>query len=181
MHSTATPASPQALRAAADHLRQAFALLGLEGDPEMAHSPERVAELLSTFAPRPLPETDPLPALGHNELIVLRDLPFHSVCAHHLLPFFGTVTLAFRPRGHLVGLGWLSATVAACAHRPQLQERLAGDILEAIEERLHPSEAGVRIVARQLCVEMRGPRSAGTFEVLRATPSSTPELRAALR
>ena len=179
MNPTARP-SPADLAAAAAHLRAAYQLLGLGDDPELAQSPERVAELLSTYAPQPIPPADPLPTTSDCGLITLRDLPFHSLCAHHLLPFFGSVHLAFRPMGRLVGLGWLSRAVAACAQRPQLQERLADDIFEAIKQ-VGAVEIGVRIVARQLCVEMRGPRTTGNFEVLRLSQGASADLRAALR
>ncbi len=164
----------------AQHLALALEGLGFVGDPEMARTPELVAALLAEFRPGPLPSLERLPSASHD-LLVLRDLPFHSLCAHHLLPFFGTATLALRPRGQITGLGGLARLVDALARRPQIQERLAAQLADALMEALQPSAVGVRLVARQMCVEMRGPRVAPTFEVTALRGASDPSLEQTLR
>lgn len=163
-----------------DHLDAALRGLGFSGDPEMSRTPELVAGLLAEFLPRPLPPIEALETASHD-LVVMRDLPFHSLCAHHLLPFFGTVTLAYRPNGRITGLGSLARLVECLARRPQLQERLAAGLAEALLESLGPSAVGVRVQARQLCVEMRGARVPATFEVVACRGQHDAALEAELR
>ena len=117
---------------ASDDLSRALAAVGFDsGDPEMARTPDLVTSLWREFVPGPLPDAKPLPTAS-TDLIVLRDLPFHSLCAHHLLPFFGSCTLAVRPDGAVAGFGWYPRMLEALARRPQLQERLADQLAEAI-------------------------------------------------
>lgn len=165
---------------AAEALATALRALGLEGDPEMVGTPQAVAELLAGFRPGPLPTCRPLPTRS-QELIVLRELPFHSLCAHHLLPFFGQATIAYLPQDRIAGLGWFPRLLDALARRPQLQERLAAQVGEAIVEALEPRAVGVRLVARQMCVEMRGARSGGQFEVIWQSPGADERISRALR
>lgn len=161
---------------AALHLAQALEALGLVDDPELAQTPAQVAELLAGFRPQAPPPCTALPTASHD-LVVLRDLPFHSLCAHHLLPFFGTCTIAYLPNGKVGGLGWFPRLLEAHARRPQLQERLAAQVADGVMAALSPGCVGVRVVARQLCVEMRGARSAGRFEVtaIRGVPDRSLE------
>ncbi|MCK6504826.1 GTP cyclohydrolase I [Myxococcota bacterium] len=166
----------QARREAAGHLARALAALDLGDDPELARTPQLVADLLAEWRPRPPPPVVALPTQS-RDLVVLRDLPFHSLCAHHLLPFFGTCTIAYRPDGAIAGLGWFPRVLQALAQRPQVQERLAAQLADTIQQALGPQALGVRLVARQMCVELRGPRSGGQFEVvaLRGAPDSLVE------
>jgi GTP cyclohydrolase I len=150
--------------AAAGHLAAALAALGLGEDPEMATTPARVAQFLGEFAPGPVPACEPLPTRGHAPVVV-RDLAFASLCAHHLLPFFGHMTIAYRPDGKIAGLGWFPRVVEALARRPQLQERLVEEVADAVVAALSPKALIVWCSARQMCVEMRGPRAHATFEV----------------
>lgn len=168
------------MKEAADSLAAALRALGLDADPEMAGTPEAVAALLAEFRPGPIPLCQPLPS-SSRDLVVLRDLPFHSLCAHHLLPFFGHATIAYLPDQRIAGLGWFPRLLDALARRPQLQERLAGQLADEIERQLKPRGVAVRLVARQMCVEMRGARSPGQFEVEAHRPVLLPELAAALR
>lgn len=163
-----------------EHLALALEGLGFSGDPEMARTPEQVAGLLAEFRPGPLPPLDVLVSASHD-LLVLRELPFHSLCAHHLLPFFGTATLALRPEGRITGLGALARTVDALARRPQIQERLAAELADTLVAALAPRAVGVRLVARQMCVEMRGARVPATFDVTALRGAPDPALEAALR
>lgn len=166
--------------AAVDHLRAALTELGLAGDPEMARTPERLAELLAEFSPQAVPGCDPLPTRSHTPVVV-RELRFHSLCAHHLLPFFGHCTIAYRPAGAIAGLGWFPRALDALARRPQLQERLAQDLADVVFDALAPHSVLVWVSARQMCVEMRGARATATFEVSAAAGAPDPELLALVR
>lgn len=148
----------------AEHLAAALAGLGFHGDPEMDGTPERVTEMLSLFLPNtPPPPIKPLPT-SSRDVVVIRNLPYHSLCAHHLLPFFGHCTIVYKPSGHIGGLGWFPRLLQHAAQQPQLQERLGAHLADHILSALQPVAVGVKLTARQMCVEMRGPCSAGDFE-----------------
>jgi len=166
--------------AAAAHIAQALDALGFAGDPEMTRTPQLVANFLAELLPGTLPTVAPLPTTS-QDLIVLRDLPVYSICAHHLLPFFGTATIAYRPDARIGGLGWFPRLLDALARRPQLQERLADQLADAIDDALSPRGLGVRLDVRQLCVELRGARSTGTYSVTATRGVLDPDLSAALR
>ncbi len=137
------------------HLRAFLAALGHEGDPEMADTPRRFAELLSDFVPRPV-DPPTVCATTSATPVVVTGIPFHSLCAHHLLPFSGTAAVAYVPTDRLLGLGSIPRLVAALARRPQLQERLAEQLADAMMEHAAPRSVAVALRARHLCVEMRG-------------------------
>ncbi|HEY6546739.1 MAG TPA: GTP cyclohydrolase I, partial [Vicinamibacteria bacterium] len=105
---------------------------------------------------------------GYAETVAVTGIPFHSLCAHHFLPFFGTAHLAYVPKERLVGLSKLARVVDFYARRPQLQERMTEQIAELIERRLQPAGTTVVIQARHLCMEMRGVRKAGGSTVTSA-------------
>jgi GTP cyclohydrolase IA len=91
-----------------------------------------------------------------DDAVVVRDIPFYSLCEHHLLPFFGRVHIAYLPSGKVVGLSKLSRLVDVFARRLQLQERLTRQLADAIQDVVSPRGVGVVVEARHLCVEMRG-------------------------
>ena len=96
-------------------------------------------------------------------LVAVRSISFHSICEHHLLPFFGTAHIVYRPHaGHVAGFGVFARLVARMAQRPQLQERLTEDIAREIEQGLGAESVLVVLDARQLCMTMRGARAHGT-------------------
>lgn len=96
-------------------------------------------------------------------LVAVRMIPFYSVCEHHLLPFFGTAHIVYRPyAGRVAGFGVFTRLVEHMAHRPQLQERLTADIARAIEDGLGAEGVLVVLDAQQLCMTMRGARAHGT-------------------
>jgi len=164
----------------AEHLAAALAGMGFSGDPEMTQTHRQFTQMLQGFLPAERAPVVSLLPTRSSDLIILRGLPFHSLCAHHLLPFFGTCTLAYRPSGSIAGLGWFPRLLHHLAHRPQLQERLADQLIETIMDALSPTSAGVVIQARQLCVEMRGACSPGEFEVRAQRGAEDPELLQAL-
>ena len=147
-----------------EHLRAWLDGIGLSGDPELEGTPERVTQLFAGFVPGP----EPKPSLfeGGSDPVILRQLPFHSLCAHHLLPFFGSATIAYVPAGQVAGLGWFARLLRHHARRPQLQERLGASVADAMVRHLGSSAVVVRLRARQLCVEMRGAESPGEIETL---------------
>ncbi len=145
-------------------------LRSLGEDPErqgLAGTPERVARSL-----RFLTEgygTDPLDAVGdalfdqdYDEMVAVRDIPFYSLCEHHMLPFFGTCHVAYLPAGRVIGLSKIPRLVDVFAHRLQLQERMTREIAEALDEVVRPAGVAVVVEGRHLCMEMRGVERAAT-------------------
>lgn len=98
-----------------------------------------------------------------DEMVVVSGLPFHSLCEHHLLPFHGTATIGYLPRGKVVGLSKLPRLLELHARRLQIQERLTRDIAHDIERVLNPLGVGVVLCAHHTCMSARGVRSAGNM------------------
>lgn len=167
-------------QSAVTQLASALQALGFTDDPEMETTAERMVEFLGEFQTRPVPTTQPLSTRSTNP-VVIRDLQYHSLCAHHLLPFFGRCTIAYRPNGAIAGLGWFPRLVESLARRPQLQERLAEEVAEAIFAALSPHSVAVYMSARQMCVEMRGARATGEFEVMATAGAPDADLAALVR
>ena len=105
---------------------------------------------------------------SHQEMVLMRDMPFYSLCEHHLLPFFGTAHVAYIPQGKIVGISKLARAVDIFAKRPQVQERLTSQIADAIMETVGPSGVAVVMRAEHLCMSMRGVRKPGTSIVTSA-------------
>jgi GTP cyclohydrolase I len=104
---------------------------------------------------------------GHDEMVMVRDIPFTSLCEHHLVPFMGVAHIAYVPGddGRITGLSKLARLVEGFARRLQVQERMTVDIADAIEKELQPRGALVVIEAEHLCMSMRGVRKSGTSTV----------------
>jgi GTP cyclohydrolase IA len=148
-------------------------LLAIGEDPNrpgLERTPQRVAEAYADFFGgldvdplSHLADTVPLGATeagvpATSDAVVLRDLAFRSVCEHHLLPFVGTAHVAYLPAERVVGLGRIPAVIDTLAARPQLQERLAEEIADALEEGLRPKGVLVVLDAQHRCVTTRGSR-----------------------
>lgn len=105
----------------------------------------------------------------HEEMILVKDIPFYSICEHHLLPFFGKAHVAYIPRrGRVTGLSKLARVVEGFAKRPQLQERLTTQIADCIMHRLNPQGVLVVIEAEHMCMTLRGVRKPGSKTVTSA-------------
>jgi GTP cyclohydrolase I len=118
---------------------------------------------------------------GHQEMVVLRDIPFASSCEHHLLPFTGFAHVGYIPKGRVVGLSKLARLVEGYARRPQVQERLTSEIADAIKEELAPQGCGVMIEATHTCMTIRGIQKPGATMItsaMRGGFKSRPETRA---
>jgi GTP cyclohydrolase I len=120
---------------------------------------------------------------GHREMVILRDIPFYSMCEHHLLPFYGVVHIGYLPNasGRVVGASKLARVVEIFAKRPQIQERMTTQIADAIVDGLQPDGVGVIVQAEHLCMIMRGikkPGSAIVTSALRGTFRHRKEPRA---
>ena len=101
--------------------------------------------------------------VDYSEMVVVRDIVFHSLCEHHLLPFTGTVAVAYIPDGRVIGLSKIPRVVEMYARRLQIQERLTQEIADFLMQRLEPKGVGVVVEATHLCVEMRGVEKPGTL------------------
>ena len=118
---------------------------------------------------------------GYDEMVLVKDVDFYSLCEHHLLPFFGRVHVAYIPAGRIVGLSKLPRMVGMFARRLQVQERLTTDIASAIETVLRPKGVAVVIEAIHLCMMMRGVEQQNAFAItssLRGAFSEDPKTRA---
>jgi len=99
---------------------------------------------------------------GHQELVLVKDIPFYSMCEHHFLPFHGVAHVGYIPNGRVVGLSKLARALEILARRPQLQERLTSQLADVIMSTLEPAGVAVVVSAEHLCLSMRGVRKPGS-------------------
>ena len=143
-------------------VRRQLELLGEDPErPGLERTPERVAKSLEWLTRGYRESVDDVIGSGvfeepHESMVMVRDIELYSLCEHHMLPFFGRVHIAYLPAGRIVGLSKLPRIVEVFARRLQVQERLTGQIAEAIEDALQPRGVGVVIEAVHLCMMMRG-------------------------
>ncbi len=141
--------------------------------PGLRRTPERVAsmyqELFSGLESSPEDLLKPIEGESHDEMVMLKEIPFYSICEHHLLPFFGRAHIAYIPeKGRIVGIGELARALEILAKRPQVQERLTAQLADMIMERLRPKGAMVIVDAEHLCLSMRGIKKPGSRTVTSA-------------
>jgi GTP cyclohydrolase I len=141
---------------------------GLKGTPRRLAN--MYAELFEGLYLDPADEIDVVFDAGHDEMIMVRDIPLFSLCEHHLIPFVGKAHVAYIPneQGQITGLSKLARVVDTLARRPQVQERLTTQIADAIEDALDPRGVLVVIEAEHLCMSMRGIRKPGSQTVTSA-------------
>ncbi|WP_423242402.1 GTP cyclohydrolase I FolE [Tepidiforma thermophila] len=106
--------------------------------------------------------------VAHDEMVILRNIPFYSMCEHHFLPFHGEAHVGYIPDGRVVGISKLARVVEGYARRPQIQEQLTSQIAEAIQDVLQPDGVAVVIEAEHLCMTMRGIKKPGSRMVTSA-------------
>lgn len=168
-------------RSGFDHerIRQGVTLLfeglGLDpADPRIVDTPDRVArmydEVFGGLHTDPADVLDVLFEEGHDEIVMVRDIPLASLCEHHLLPFVGRAHVGYLPneQGQITGLSKLARLVDVVARRPSLQERITTTIADALEQALAPRGVLVLIEAEHLCMTMRGVRKPGAVTVTSA-------------
>ena len=127
-------------------------------------TPERVAKcmlrLTSGYAENPIEVlTSAIFRESYSQPVVVKDIEFYSLCEHHILPFFGKVSIAYIPDGYIIGLSKVARLVDILSHRLQVQERMTREICQAIEEAIHPKGVMVKVEAQHLCMQMRGVES----------------------
>ncbi len=110
----------------------------------------------------------------HDEMVIVKDIPFYSMCEHHLMPFYGVAHVAYIPKkeGAITGLSKIARTVEGFAKRPQLQERLTSQIADAIMDKLNPNGVLVVIEAEHMCMTMRGVKKPGSKTLTSAVRGS---------
>ena len=165
------PTGPAIDQAAAERAARDL-LLALGADPDsegLIDTPRRVARAyteLLTYEPFDM-TTFPNDE-GYDELVVVRDIPFHSLCMHHLLPFHGTATVAYIPDERILGLSKLARVVDMFARDLQVQERLTKQVANWLEQHLRPKGVGVVLEAEHMCMTLRGVQKPGARTVTSA-------------
>ena len=168
------PEEQARLRRVAGHVRGMLEELGLDvGDPNLADTDIRVAKMYAEMfhglreGSEPKITTFPNDE-GYSHMVMETQIPFYSMCSHHLVPFYGHAHIGYVPKDTIVGLSKLARIVEFYAKRPQLQERLTEQVVTFLEQKLDPMGAIVVIEARHLCVEMRGVKKPGALTVTSA-------------
>jgi GTP cyclohydrolase I len=154
-------------------VREILVAVGEDPDREgLLKTPSRVArayvELMAGLREDPRAHLKTVFTERYDEVVLLRDIPFHSLCEHHLLPFTGKAHVAYLPDGKVVGLSKLARLVEGYARRPQVQERLTTQISDALMEELNPLGAACVIEATHTCMTIRGAKKTGSLMVTSA-------------
>ena len=158
----------------AHHVRGILSTLGLDlKDPNLAETDLRVAkmylEMFHGLSEGAEPKVTSFPnEEGYSHMVMEKNIPFYSMCAHHLIPFYGHAHIAYIPKERILGLSKFARILEFYAKRPQLQERLTEQVVTFLQEKLQPQGAMVVIEARHLCVEMRGVKKPGALTVTSA-------------
>ncbi|MCE7927615.1 MAG: GTP cyclohydrolase I FolE [Dehalococcoidia bacterium] len=146
------------------------------GRDGLRDTPRRIAdmyaEVFSGLAVDPASFLGTTFAVAHDEMVILRNIPFYSMCEHHLLPFHGEAHVGYVPDGRVVGISKLARVVETCARRPQVQELLTSQVAETIMAGLKPDGVAVVIDAEHLCMTMRGVQKPGSRMVTSAMRGS---------
>jgi GTP cyclohydrolase I len=155
-------------------VREILEAIGENPDREgLADTPQRVAsfysEVFEGLHRDPGETVDAFFGEEHyQEIVMVREIPFYSMCEHHLVPFHGQAHVAYIPKGRVTGLSKLARLVEGFARRPKMQERLTAQVADALNERLDPLGVMVVVEAEHLCMSMRGVRKPGATTVTSA-------------
>jgi GTP cyclohydrolase IA len=159
----------------AGHVKEIIRILGLcpDQDPNLINTDRRVArmylDIFSGLDEGTRPKLTTFPNEEHyTSMVMEKQIPFYSMCAHHFVPFYGHGHIAYIPNDKIVGLSKLPRLLEFYARRPQVQERLTEQVAGVLEEELKPQGVMVVIEARHLCVEMRGVKKPGAVTVTSA-------------
>lgn len=150
-------------------------LLAVGEDPQregLRETPRRVAkmyaELFSGLHQDPAKHTKKVFAEQHDQMVLVRDISFNSMCEHHLMPFMGKVHIAYLPNGRIIGLSKLARVVEVISHRPQVQERMTQAVARLLMEELTPRGVAVVVEAVHTCMTVRGVKKPGAVCVTSA-------------
>jgi GTP cyclohydrolase I len=174
--------APPDLDLARDAAAQLLKALGVDIDsPATAATPARMAAAYAEMlTPRPFTFTTFPNDADYGHLVTVRNIPFHSLCEHHMLPFHGIADLAYQPGDQIAGLSKVARLVEHVAKRPQIQERMTAQIAAVLNEHLTPAGVGVVVRAQHLCMTLRGVHVSGT-ETVTTTMLGTIRSNAVLR
>ena len=171
-------------------VREILIAIGEDPDREgLRETPQRVArmyqELFSGLHEDPATYTKKFFNENYNEIVLVRDISFNSICEHHLMPFMGNIHIGYIPDGRVIGLSKLARVIEVFSHRPQVQERLTEDIAELLYRELRAKAVAVVVEATHTCMTLRGVKKPGSLCVTSAlrggflkNPSSRAEILA---
>ncbi|MBE6262860.1 MAG: GTP cyclohydrolase I FolE [Prevotella sp.] len=146
----------------ATHYKEILKLLGEDPEREgLQKTPMRVAKAMQVLTRGYTQDahkvlTDALFAEKYDQMVIVKDIDFFSMCEHHMLPFYGKAHVAYIPNGHITGLSKIARVVDIFSHRLQVQERLTHQIMECINDTLKPQGVMVVVEAKHMCMQMRG-------------------------
>ena len=158
------PESPfrEGLDELASHYKQVLTLLGEDPEREgLEKTPMRVAKAMQVLTRGYTQDphkvlTDALFEEKYNQMVIVKDIDFFSMCEHHILPFYGKAHVAYIPKGYITGLSKIARVVDIFSHRLQVQERLTEQVMQCINDTLKPQGVMVVIEAKHMCMQMRG-------------------------
>ena len=159
-----TPEIPfrEGLDELASHYKQVLTLLGVDPEREgLQKTPMRVAKAMQVLTRGYTQDphkvlTDALFEEKYNQMVIVKDIDFFSMCEHHILPFYGKAHVAYIPNGYITGLSKIARVVDIFSHRLQVQERLTEQVMQCINDTLKPQGVMVVIEAKHMCMQMRG-------------------------
>ena len=158
-------------------VREMLSAIGEDPDREgLRDTPRRIADSYKEIFGGLRIDAAKLLTIGfeesHDEMVVLRDIPFFSMCEHHFLPFHGVAHISYIPQGRVVGISKIARLVDAVARRPQLQERLTCDVADTLMRAIEPQGVAVAFEAEHLCMTMRGIKKPGSRMITSALRGS---------
>ncbi len=154
-------------------VREILEAIGEDPNREgLVKTPKRVAamfaELFSGTHDDPSKHLKTFFTERYDEIVILRDIPFHSMCEHHLMPFIGTANIAYLPDGKVVGVSKLARLVEGLSHRMQVQERLTTQVADMLMEHIKPKGVAVILKAQHTCMTIRGVKKPGSTMITSA-------------